>query len=290
LEKHVSHQEKVGSYMDTLARVLSWAYRKIDAIDARMLLQHVLQVNHAYLITHPEEPVSALQAGAFSTLVLRRESGTPVAYLTGERAFYDQTFKVTPAVLVPRPETELLVDLALETMTEKDRPYRVLDLGTGSGAIAIVIAKHRPQANVVAVDLSNDALSVAQWNASNLGANNVRLIQGSWYEPLGADEKFDLIVSNPPYVAEHDPHLQQGDLRFEPSIALSTGENGLACLRHIIAEAPAYLVDGGRLLVEHGYDQSAICQRLMERAEFEDIKVHKDLVGIERVCNGRYFM
>ena len=290
MEQQVSHQEKIDSCADTLARALSWACRKIDAIDARMLLQHVLQVNHAYLITHPEEPVSVLQAATFSTLVLRRESGMPVAYLTGERAFYDQTFKVTPAVLVPRPETELLVDLALETMTEKDRSYRVLDLGTGSGAIAIAIAKHRPRANVVAIDLSNDALSVAQWNASRLDANNVRLIQGSWYEPLGVDEKFDLIVSNPPYVAERDPHLQQGDLRFEPSIALSTGENGFACLRHIIAEAPAYLIDGGRLLVEHGYDQSTICQLLMERAEFEDIKVHKDLAGIERVCNGRYFM
>lgn len=289
MEQQVSHQGKIDSCMDTIARVLAWACRKIEATDARMLLQHVLRVNHAYLLTRAEEPVSALQTAAFRALVLQRVSGMPVAYLTGERAFYDQIFKVTPAVLVPRPETELLVDLALETMIE-DRSCQVLDLGTGSGAIAITIAKHRRRANIVAVDLSNDALSVAQWNASNLAADNVRLIRGSWYEPLGADEKFDLIVSNPPYVAEHDPHLQQGDLRFEPSIALSTGENGLACLRHVIAEAPAYLVDGGRLLVEHGYDQSAICRLLMERAGLEDIKVHKDLAGIERVCDGRYFM
>lgn len=289
MEQQVNHQVKIDSCKDTLARALAWACRQIDAIDARMLLQHVLRVNHAYLLTHPEEPISTLQAATFGALVLQRVNGTPVAYLTGERAFYDQILKVTSAVLVPRPETEMLVDLALETMTD-DRPYRILDLGTGSGAIAIAIAKHRPQANVVAVDLSNEALSVAQWNASNLDAANVRLIQGSWYESLGTDEKFDLIVSNPPYVAVDDPHLQQGDLRFEPTIALSAGENGLACLRHIIAEAPAYLVDGGRLLVEHGYDQSAICQRLMEHAEFEDIKVHKDLAGIERVCNGRYFM
>jgi release factor glutamine methyltransferase len=289
LKRQVIHQEKIDLCMDTLSQALVWACRKIDVVDARMLLQHVLQVNHAYLLTHPEEPITALQAAAFGALVLRRANGMPVAYLTGERAFYDRIFKVTPAVLVPRPETELLIDLALEAMTE-DRSYRILDLGTGSGAIAITIAKHRPRANVVAVDLSNDALSVAQWNASNLSADNINLIQGSWYEPLGAGEKFDLIVSNPPYVAEHDPHLQQGDLRFEPAMALSAGENGLACLRHIIAEAPAYLVDGGRLLVEHGYDQSAICRLLIKCAGFEDIKVHKDLAGIERVCDGRYFM
>ncbi len=282
-------QEKSDVCLDTISRALTWACRCIDTIDARMLLQHVLRVNHAFLLTHPEEPLSAALVEKFTTLVLQRVSGMPVAYLTGERAFYDQIFRVTPAVLVPRPETELLVDLVLETITA-DRSCNVLDLGTGSGAIAITIARHRPRANVIAVDLSNDAISVAQWNVQNLGVDNVRLVQGSWYEPLGTDEKFDVIVSNPPYVAERDPHLQQGDLRFEPAIALSADENGLACIRHIIATAPAYLVDGGRLLIEHGYDQSATCQLLAAHAGFEHIQVHKDLAGIERVCDGRYFM
>ncbi|MBX3640938.1 MAG: peptide chain release factor N(5)-glutamine methyltransferase [Nitrosomonas sp.] len=289
LKQQELDQEKSDVCPGTISRALAWACRRIDTIDARMLLQHVLCVNHAFLLTHLEEPVPASLVEKFTTLVLQRVSGMPVAYLTGERAFYDQIFKVTPAVLVPRPETELLVDLVLETIAANGS-CSVLDLGTGSGAIAITIARHRPQANVVAVDLSNDAISVARWNAQNLGVDNVCLIQGNWYAPLGEDKKFDVIVSNPPYVAECDPHLQQGDLRFEPAIALSAGENGLACIRHIIAAAPAYLVDGGRLLIEHGYDQSAICRLLMEHVGFMHIEVHKDLAGIERVCDGRYFM
>lgn len=267
---------------------MAWASRKVDATDARILLQYVLRVNHAFLLTHAEDVLTESQIEQFGALVVQRVKGMPVAYLTGEREFYDLVFSVSPAVLVPRPETELLVDLALETITE-NRPYNVLDLGTGSGAIAITIAKHRPQANVLAVDLSNDAVFIAKRNAHDIGTKNVRVIHGSWFEKVGADEKFDLIVSNPPYVAEHDPHLQQGDLRFEPALALSTGDNGLSCIRHITENASVFLIDGGRLLLEHGYDQSVICRQLMEMAGFQRIKTHRDLAGIKRVCDGFYF-
>lgn len=282
-------QKNTSSCSQTIVQALAWANRTIEAIDARILLQHALQVNHAFLLTHAEDKLTAIQIKQFSNLVNQRADGMPVAYLTGQREFYDLIFKVTPAVLVPRPETELLVELALETITE-NRPYSVLDLGTGSGAIAITIAKHRPQANVVAVDLSNDAVSIAQRNAHNVGTKNVCVIQSNWFEQLDADAKFDLIVANPPYVAENDPHLQQGDLRFEPPLALSTADNGLSCIRHIIANAATFMIDGGRLLLEHGHDQSADCRQLLEASGFQRIKAHRDLAGIDRVCDSYYFV
>lgn len=287
VKPHTIDSANLGA-IGTVAQALAWAGAQVDAIDARMLLQHVLGVNHAYLITHAEKPLTETQAGQYGALVLQRVSGVPVAYLTGEREFYSRVFRVTQAVLVPRPETELLVDLALATITE-NRPYHILDLGTGSGAIAITLAKHRPRANITAVDVSHDAVDIARWNARKLEADNVRVLTGSWFEPLDERTRFDVIVSNPPYVAPGDPHLQQGDLRFEPAIALSAPDDGLACLSHIITKAPAYLVDGGRLLLEHGYNQSARCRQLMRAAGFESIAAHQDLAGIERVCEGHYF-
>lgn len=281
-------QTKPESCFHTISQALGWANRKIEVIDARLLLQHVLQANPAFLITHSDDLLTEIQIARYVDLVTQRVEGLPVAYLTGEREFYDLVFKVTPAVLIPRPETELLVELALETIAE-ERPYKVLDLGTGSGAIAVTIAKHRPQATVVAVDFSCDAVSLAQWNANQIGAKNVKVVQGNWFDQLRADEKFDLIVSNPPYVAENDPHLQQGDLRFEPPLALSASDNGLFCIRHIITNAASFLIDGGRLLLEHGYDQSDICRQLLKTSGFEHIKAHRDLAGIERVCDGYYF-
>lgn len=271
--------------LHTITQVLTAACRDIDRIDARLLLQYVLEVSHAFLLTHPDRILTLPQTEEFFRLVKRRIAGIPVAYLIGERAFYDLTFKVTEAVLIPRPETELLVEWALK-LIPADRSCKILDLGTGSGAIAITIAKHRPQSQVIAVDLSADAIAVSTWNAKNLGVSNIHLITGSWFDEL-LGKRFDLIVSNPPYVAENDLHLQQGDLRFEPQIALSTGNNGFACIRHIVAAAPRHLRDRGWLLLEHGYDQVDECRQLLRDADFSNICSYPDLAGIMRVSGGQ---
>lgn len=271
----------------TIQQALDWSCRKIDWIDARLLLQHVLRVNHAFLIAHAENKMVVEDIEQFLKLVVQREQGMPVAYLTGERDFFDLTFKVSSAVLIPRPETELLVEIAIACIS-KSRPCQVLDLGTGSGAIGITIAKHRPLAHVTAVDVSMDAIEIAKWNARKLSVDNIHIIQGNWFDTLTANIKFDLIVSNPPYVAENDPHLLRGDLRFEPGLALSTQENGLACIRHIISTAPVFLVDGGELLLEHGYNQAVACQQLFKGNGFRKIHSHLDLAGIERVSGGSY--
>ncbi len=270
----------------TLARALAGSYQDVDRIDAQMLLQHVLNVDPAYLLTHPDQPLTSQQKEAFTQLIAQRVNGVPIAYLTGEREFYSLKFSVTEDVLIPRPETEFLIDLAL-TRIPVHKVCRILDLGTGSGAIAITIAKHRPDSQVVAVDCSAAALVVARLNAHNLDVRNVHFVAGNWYDDL-SDEKFDLIVSNPPYVAKHDPHLQQGDLRFEPSLALATGDDGLACIKHIIINANQYLAEEAWLLLEHGYDQAAACSQLLFENGFNELFSHKDLAGIIRVSGGRF--
>lgn len=269
----------------TISQALATAYRDIDRIDARLLLQFVLNAGHAFLLTYPDRVLTAQQLEAFLHLVQRRIDGAPVAYLTGERDFYDLTFKVNEAVLIPRPETELLIELGLQ-LIPSSRSCRILDLGTGSGAIAITLAKHRPHCEVTAVDLSSAAISVAQWNARNLQTHNLNFVTSSWFDELSG-EKFDLIVSNPPYVADTDPHLQQGDLRFEPPMALSAGDNGLSCIHHIVDEAPDHLVSSGWLLLEHGYDQAAACRQLLQEKDFSNICSHPDLAGIMRVSGGQ---
>lgn len=270
---------------DTIAQVLQGARRHIDGIDARLLLQHVLNVSAVFLAAYPDYQLKPRQIDSFQQLITKRIAGEPVAYLIGEREFFDLTFKVTPAVLIPRPETELLVELALSRIPI-NMAWNILDLGTGSGAIAITIAKHRPLARVTAVDYSSDALSVARLNREKLGVSNVQILAGSWFD--GLDQlKFDLIVSNPPYVAEGDPHLEQGDLRFEPRIALTAEEGGVACIRQIIARAPQFLLPGGELLLEHGYDQAMICQQLLAESNFINIFSCQDLAGISRVSGGQ---
>jgi release factor glutamine methyltransferase len=270
----------------TIAQVLTAVGRNVAPVDAQMLLQHVLNVNRAFLLTHPEHVLTSQQAATFLKLIQQRIEGWPVAYLIGKREFYDLIFDVSEAVLIPRPETELLVEWALELIPD-NKPSNILELGTGSGAIAITIAKHRPQAHVTGVDLSVDALAVARQNAIKLQADNINWVAGSWFDEL-SDRKFDLIVSNPPYVAENDAHLQQGDLRFEPQVALSAGLHGLACIMHIIRLAPQYLSDAGWLLLEHGYDQAAECRRLLEERDFSNICSHPDLAGIMRVSGGQW--
>ena len=257
---------------------------QLDPVDARALLRYALGVDDAYLIAHSGDALSDAQRERFAALAGRRSAGEPVAYITGAREFFSLEFKVTPAVLIPRPETETLVEFALERIAP-DSAQRVLDLGTGSGCVAISIAKHRPHARVVAVDCSTAALAVARENAQRHGVTHLELTISDWFGAL-AGRKFDLIVSNPPYVAGGDPHLAQGDLRFEPPGALAAGADGLDCVRLIIASAPQYLNGGGWLAFEHGYDQAARCRELLAKAGFEEVFSRADLAGIERVSGG----
>ncbi len=269
----------------TIAQALQQTRPDIAATDARMLLQRVLNVSYAHLIAHPGQELAPEQAQQFYSLASRRAAGEPVAYLVGEREFYSLSFKVTPAVLIPRPETELLVDLALERISA-ERFCKVLDLGTGSGAVAITIGRYRPLASITAVDSSTDAMVIARMNAEHLAATNVRMVVGDWFSGV-AGEEFDLIVSNPPYVVNGDSHLEQGDLRFEPHTALAAGSDGLDCIRRIIAAAPAHLIAGGWLLLEHGYDQAAACRQLLSEAGLDEVFSHPDLAGTMRVSGGK---
>ncbi len=256
----------------------------IAALDARILLAAALRVSDVHLIAHNEQVLNVVEHERFRALVARRVAGEPLAYITGEREFFSRSFHVTPAVLIPRPETELLVELGLERLPAHAKA-RVLDLGTGSGCIAISIALARGSVRVTATDESADALAVARGNASSLGASNVEFIQGSWFDPVG-EQRFDLIVSNPPYVAQGDAHLTQGDLRFEPPAALASGDDGLADIRIILKYARAHLAAGGWLLFEHGYDQATRCRALLAQAGFGGVQSWRDLAGIERVSGG----
>ena len=263
------------------------AGHRIGRLDARCLLESVCGCSHTDLIAHPERVLSADEAARFEALVLRREAGEPLAYLLGSAWFAGLEFLVSPAVLIPRPETEVLIDLALERAQCFAAP-RIVDLGTGSGIIPIVLAKRCPQARLSAVDISASALVVAQANAARFGAD-IRFLQGDWMAPLG-DECFDLIVSNPPYVAEGDPHLALNGLPFEPQAALTdqvSGGDGMACLTAIIAGAAAHLVPGGWLLMEHGYDQAVKVRDRLSVAGFQAVASWQDAAGIERVTGGR---
>ncbi len=266
----------------TVAGILRAA--RIDPLDARVLLQAALGVSHAYLAAHPEQAVSGEPLARYLALAARRAAGEPVPYLTGAREFFSLEFKVTPAVLIPRPETELLVELALERIPQ-DASCRVLDLGSGSGCIAISIARHRPQARVTATDRARDALDIAAENARALGVTNIGFEQGDWFAAIGS-ARFDVIVSNPPYIAEGDPHLARGDVRFEPVAALTAGADGLACIRDIVGGAGAHLAAGGWLLFEHGWDQAEPCRALLQAAGFSAIRSWQDVAGIERVSGG----
>jgi len=255
--------------------------------DARALAAAALRLTRAQLVTRGPDPLDANALAALNVLFARRQAGEPVAYLTGEREFYGLPFRVSPAVLIPRPETELLVDFALEIVGAADAA-RILDLGTGSGCIAIAIARHRPQAQVTAVDRSGAALAVARTNAQALAVANVQFMQGDWFASIEDAARYNLIVANPPYVAAGDPHLAQGDLRYEPATALASGADGLDAIRAIVAAAPAHLDAGGWLALEHGYDQAEACRALLAQAGFEKVFSRRDLAGIERVSGGRF--
>ena len=269
----------------TIREALDTAQQATSRIEARVLLREVLNQSDAYLLAHDDELLTADQAQQYVGLVVRRVAGEPIAYITGRREFQGREFFVSPSVLIPRPETELLVELALQRLPA-DAPARVLDLGAGSGCIGITIAAERPQVQVTLVDASKDALEIAQVNARQWAPANTTLLYSDWYSAIG-EERYDLIVANPPYVAEGDAHLQQGDLRFEPRTALAAGVDGLNDLSRIIAQAPQHLRAGGWLLLEHGFDQAVACAWLLEAAGLQDVFNAPDLAGVPRVSGGR---
>jgi release factor glutamine methyltransferase len=270
--------------MIDVATLLRGAAARVDPVDAALLVAHALGRTRSWLYAHGDDPVDEAAREACERLVARRAAGEPVAYITGHRGFWRFDLRVTPDTLVPRPETELLVELALERLPE-GKPLRIADLGTGSGAIALALAHERPAARVVAVDASAAALEVARGNARALGIGNVEFREGDWLQPL-AGETFDLIASNPPYIAVGDPHLD--DLRHEPALALSSGADGLDAIRTIVRDAPPRLVAGGWLLLEHGLDQGAAVRALLSAAGYADVSTARDLEQRDRVTLGRY--
>lgn len=261
--------------------------------EARRLLASLTGQPLTWFMAHGDDPADPNTATRFQALAERRRAGEPLAYLLGQQEFYGRPFAVSPAVLIPRADTETLVETALEQLLllrQKRRavPLSLLELGTGSGIIAITLALEAPDTEVHAVERSPEALAVAQQNATALGASRIHWHPGSWWQALARPRRFDLIVSNPPYIAAHDHHLQQGDLRFEPPQALAAGPDGLDDLRIIIGGAPAHLNPGGWLLLEHGYDQEAPVQTLLRDAGFADVFTRRDLAGQPRVSGGRW--
>jgi release factor glutamine methyltransferase len=273
--------------MSTIAQALQSARGELVASEARLLLGHVVQRAAVWLLTHDDVELDEERRAQFAALCARRRGGEPIAYLIGTREFYGREFRVAPGVLIPRPETELLVDIALEKVgsggTAVER-HRALDLGTGSGCIAISIALGCPHCDVVAVDASAEALNIARANAHHLNVN-VRFLASDWFTALEG-ERFTLIISNPPYIGAADPHLAQGDLVHEPAAALASGCDGLDAIRHIIANATRFLQSGGSLWLEHGYDQAVAVRELLLAAGFTAIEQHQDLAGIVRVSGG----
>ncbi len=253
-------------------------------LDAEVLLAHVIEKSRTYLHTWPEHLITDEQLTHYQQVIQRRAQGEPVAYLTGRQEFWSLSLKVTPATLIPRPETELLVEKALEKIPVHGRLH-VLDLGTGSGAIALAIAKERTMCHVVAVDMSAEALEVAAHNANEHSIQNVEFLQSDWFSKLVLP-KFDLILANPPYICDDDPHLYQDSIRFEPVTALTAGTDGLHDLRLIINQAKPYLTQQGWLLVEHGYDQATAVQALLIAAGYHEIADFNDYAGQARLAMG----
>jgi len=258
----------------------------VAALEAHVLLGHAMNKARAYLLAHPEAELDCNNRAAFDALLQRRLSGEPIAYILGQREFYGFEFSVTPAVLIPRPETELLVELALECIPPQ-QPMQILDLGTGSGAIAVTLAKLRPQALITAVDVSPDALAIARQNAARLRTDNIRFIASDWFQALDPTSQFDLIIANPPYIAANDPHLQQGDVRFEPLNALQSGADGLDAIRRIAQESQRFLTPNGQLMFEHGYNQQEACANILASFAYANINCQRDLAKQPRVSSGK---
>lgn len=273
--------------MNSIAAALIAARGTISSGEARVLLRHVLGCSAAYVEAHCDDALPTEAAERFDEWVKRRAAGEPIAYLTGVREFFGHEFAVTADVLIPRPETELLVELGIARLKGPNRitAPRILDLGTGTGCVALSLALELPAAQVTALDVSAAALLVAQHNAQRHGVE-LDCIESDWFAVLDS-QQYDLIVANPPYIAAGDMHLRQGDLRFEPRQALVSGGDGLAAIRRIIGGAARHLLPGGWLLFEHGYDQAAMTGLLLQQEGFTDIEQHRDLAGIVRVSGGR---
>lgn len=269
---------------------LSLAADKLSALsdsavlDAEVLLSFCLHKTRSFLRAWPDKLLSAEQLESFWHLVQKRQQGQPIAYLTGEREFWSRSFMVSPDVLIPRPDSELLIEISLNLLSGQ-KACNMLDLGTGSGILGITLAAERPLANVMATDISLAALQVAEANAKQLKVHNIRFLQSNWFAAI-ADTTFDLIVSNPPYIPADDPHLQQGDVRFEPQTALVSADNGLQDIRILAEQARNHLTEGGHLLIEHGYNQQNAVQAIFNAFNYQQIAAHHDLSGNPRVTSG----
>lgn len=249
-------------------------------LDAEILLQSVLGCDRSHFYSHPEKMVPDDKLESYQSLLSLRAKGTPVAYLTGQKEFWSLTLKVTDDTLIPRPETELLVEHALELIPD-DAPLNVLDMGTGTGAIALSIARERPQLNIIASDISERTLDIARSNAKLNKISNVKFIHSNWFSEI-KDGPFDLIICNPPYIAEQDTHLQEGDVRYEPRQALVSGPEGLDDLRIIIQQSPDFLKHGGHMLLEHGYQQGQKITELLKSFHYSEINILRDMAGHHR--------
>ncbi|MFM8332724.1 MAG: peptide chain release factor N(5)-glutamine methyltransferase [Candidatus Methylumidiphilus sp.] len=255
-------------------------------LDAEVLLAQATGKTRTYFRAWPEKQLTAAEQSLFQTRLAERLHGRPIAHIVGSREFWSRDFWVTADTLIPRPDTELLVELALARVAP-DAVAHIADLGTGSGAVAVTLALELPQAHVTALDISLAALNVAERNAAHWGAKTIRFVQSDWFAALPTGERFDLIVSNPPYIAAADPHLSQGDLRFEPLAALASGADGLDAIRRIVSAAPAWLKPGSWLLFEHGWDQAAAARGLLAAAGFVQVESFVDLQGHGWVSGGR---
>lgn len=264
---------------------------RVPRIEARLLVEHALGLKdsataHAWLIAHDTDALSDEIAARYESLVLRRMAGEPIAYLVGRREFYGRPFRTTPAALIPRPETELLIDIALSALPA-EFSGAIVDVGTGTGCIAITLALERQQARVAALDVSADALALARENAKLLGASNVQFLESNWFSQVPAGASFDVIASNPPYIAPGDAHLSRGDLRFEPAIALADAVDGLESYRQLAQGAKRHLKPGGLLIVEHGFDQGESVPALFRDAGFVNVELFPDLAELPRVTCAR---
>ncbi len=278
-------EHTIGTYVDDAAAILSIG-AATARLDAEILMGMVLRRPRSYLHAHPERSLEPLEAAEFEMLVRRRFSGEPIAYITGVREFWSMPLRVNRHVLIPRPETELLVEKAL-ARTPDEEGTRVLDLGTGSGAVALAIARERPRAEVIAVDNSPEALRIARLNSQVLKIANVQFLESNWFDAVRG-QKFNTVVSNPPYVINRDEYLMAGDLRFEPQDALAGGDDGLECIRAIVDRAHNYIVRQGWMLLEHGADQQRAVHRLLEAQRYYDICCYQDLAGHDRVTECRF--
>ena len=253
-------------------------------LDAELLLAKILNKSRTYFYSHPEAILTMIQQEQYQQIIKQRTAGQPIAYLTGTREFWSLPLKVSQDTLIPRPETELLVELTLTLLP--NAPATVLDLGTGSGAIACALASERPDWQLLAVDKSQTALHVAYHNATQLGLHNLNVLCSNWFESI-PKQLFHVIISNPPYIADNDPHLSQGDVRFEPRDALSSGDQGLDALNHIIEQSPEWLIPGGLLLLEHGFEQGSVVTSMLRKNGFEQVQCWKDWQGHDRVSGGQ---